>query len=281
MRYFSIVFVIASFGVAEETLRAEYLPGIEWPESPVVSPAVNCGAPPSDAIVLFDGKNLSAWKNGEKWPVENGVTWPGEGDIQTKQKFGDCQVHLEWSIPANIKGSGQGRGNSGIYFMPHFDKELNLWVKYEFQILDSYQSKTYPDGQAGAVYKQLPPLANAMRPPGEWNTFDIAWTAPRFHEDGSLKSPAYVTLIHNGVVVQANYALQGYTTWHEPTRYIKHAEKLPIGLQNHGSKVLYRNIWVRELKTPVGKQVEEPKYRNGGKKWPASEADRNGKPRKK
>jgi len=260
---------------------AEYLPGLEWPEPPVITPGENCAAPPSDAIVLFDGKDLSAWNNGDKWPVENGTTWPGEGDIQTKQKFGDCQLHVEWMMPKSIKGGGQGRGNSGVYFMPHYDQELKFWAKYEIQILESYHSKTYSDGQAGAVYKQSPPLANAMRPPGEWNTYDIAWTAPRFHDDGTIKSPAYVTLIHNGAVVQANYAVQGYTTWFEPTRYIKHAEKLPIGLQDHGNKVLYRNIWVRELNTPVSKKVAEPMYRSGGKKWPASEADRDGKPRKK
>ena len=270
------------FGIFSAALRAhgEYLPGLKWQEPPVVTPAGTAAAPqppPSDAIVLFDGTDLSAWDNKSEWPVENGVTYPGKDDIQTKQKFGDCQLHLEWMMPKKIKGRGQGRGNSGVYFMPHYDAEKDIWVKYEIQILDSYRNKTYFDGQAAAVYKQSPPMVNAMRPPGEWNTYDIAFTAPRFNEDGTLKSPAYVTVLHNGVVVQANFALQGYTSWYVPSRYVKHAERLPIGLQHHNNKVLYRNIWVRDLHQQTGKQIAEPMYRRGGKTWKATEGDHRGK----
>jgi hypothetical protein len=240
----------------------EYLPGIDWPEPPVVTPGKTAADPPSDAIVLFDGQNLSAWEGAEKWRVENGTAIVGTGMIKTKQQFGDCQLHIEWSVPVS-EAEGQDRGNSGIYFMD----------AYELQVLDSYKNKTYPDGQAGAIYKQSPPMVNAMRPPGEWNVYDIAWTAPRFKEDGSLESPARITVFHNGVLIQNNFELAGNTFWHEPASYTKHEAKLPISLQDHGNPVRYRNIWVREIAPIKGTQAKEPSYIDHatGEKWNAGE----------
>ncbi|MDZ4658587.1 MAG: DUF1080 domain-containing protein [Bythopirellula sp.] len=239
----------------------EYLPGIAWPEPPVVTPGSgNC--PPSDAIILFDGKDLSAWEGAEKWHVENGNAVVGGGNIKTKQSFGDCQLHIEWSSPQS-DASGQGRSNSGIFLME----------TYELQVLDSYQAKTYPDGQAGAIYKQTPPMVNAMRPPGEWNVYDIAWTAPRFKDDGSLESPARITVFQNGVLIQNNFELQGGTYWHEPASYKQHAAQMPISLQDHGNPVRYRNIWVREVAPIQGTQAKTPSYvdHSTGKTWNAGE----------
>lgn len=243
----------------------EFLPGIEWPEPPIVTPGLGNSCPPSDAIILFDGKDLSAWENGENWKVENCVATVGSGEIRTKQSFGDCQLHIEWSAPVPATGESQGRGNSGIYFMG----------LYEVQVLDSYENKTYPDGQAGAVYKQMPPYVNAMRPPGEWNYYDIAFTAPRFKEDGSLESPAAVTVFHNGVLVQNHFEPTGGTTWYHRARYEPHEAKLPLMLQDHGNPVHFRNIWLREIKPIVGTQVAEPKYHNHatGQEWLETEGD--------
>jgi hypothetical protein len=248
----------------------EYLPGIDWPEPPIITPGRENVGPPSDAIVLFDGKDLSAWENGESWKVEKGVATVSRKAIRTKQSFGDCQLHLEWSAPVPARGKSQGRGNSGIYFMG----------LYEVQILDSYQNKTYFDGQAGAIYKQTPPMVNAMRPPGEWNLYDIVFTAPRFGEDGSLQSPAYLTLIHNGVLLHNHFELTGSTEWNRAASYEPHAAKLPIMLQDHGNPVRFRNIWLRELKPIVGTQAREPRYHSHAtdKEWLASEADHNGNP---
>ena len=243
--------------------EVEYLPGIDWPEPSVVNPGKTAADPPSDAIVLFDGKDLSAWEGAEKWRVENGVAIVGGGSIKTKQSFGDCQLHVEWSAPVS-QVEGQGRGNSGIYLMD----------TYELQVLDSYQNKTYPDGQAGSIYKQSPPLVNAMRPPGEWNVYDIAWTAPRFTDTGTLVSPARITVFHNGVLVQNNFELVGSTYWHQPAGYEHHEAKLPILLQDHGDPVRYRNIWVREAAPLERKQAQEPSYIDHatGKKWNIGEA---------
>ncbi|MEO1059751.1 MAG: DUF1080 domain-containing protein, partial [Actinomycetota bacterium] len=190
-----------------------------------VQPGATDDAPPSDAVVLFDGTDLSAWQNGDAWSVEDGAMVAGKGYVQTKQHFGDCQLHLEWSAPTPAKGSGQGRGNSGVFLMG----------KYEVQVLDSYDNKTYPEGQAAAVYKQSPPMVNAMRPPGEWNTYDIVWTQPRFHDDGTLKSPACVTVIHNGVLLQNHFEVKGTTWWHQPPTYQSHSGGLRISLQDHGN----------------------------------------------
>lgn len=218
----------------------EYKSGIEWPEPPVVTPGEG-NLPPSDAIVLFDGTDMSAFNNGEKWKIENGYAQVQGASIQSKQAFGDCQLHLEFASPEEVKGKGQGRGNSGVYLMG----------KYEVQILDSFENKTYFDGQCGAVYKQQPPTVNACRPPGEWQTYDIIFKAPRFAEDGGLTSPAYITVLHNGIVIHNNFELQGGTFWEKPASYSQHAEKLPFTIQNHGNPVRFRNIWVRENISPL------------------------------
>jgi hypothetical protein len=225
----------------------EYLPGIEWPKPPIITPGKNPGDPPSDAVILFDGKDLSAWKNGEKWKVEGGVATitPGAGYIETKQHFGDCQLHIEWSAPVPAVGTSQGRGNSGCFFGP-----------YELQVLDSYDNETYYDGQASAIYKQQPPMVNVMRKPGEWNVYDVLWTAPRF-KDGKLTSPAYITVLHNGVATQNHFALLGDTPFNRPPQYNDLGD-LPIQLQDHGNPVRFRNIWIRPLKAIEGKRVSEP-----------------------
>lgn len=202
------------------------------------------GGPPADAIVLFNGKDLSQWQSarggGEaKWLVKDGAmeVVRGTGDIQTKQEFGDVQLHVEWATPAEVKGEGQGRGNSGVF----------LQSRYEIQVLDSFNNKTYFHGQAGSVYKQHVPLVNASRGPGQWQTYDIIYHAPQFDESGKVLKKATVTVLHNGVLVQDHVEIMGTTT-HEPVQptYTKHG-KAPIRLQDHGNPVRYRNIWVRQL----------------------------------
>ncbi len=230
----------------------EYLNGIEWEEPAIVTPGANSSAP-SDAVVLFDGKDFSEWDGADNWKIEDGAMIAGKGNPRTKKGFGDCQLHIEWSAPVPPTGSGQGRGNSGVFLMD----------TYEIQVLDSYDNKTYFDGQAGAIYKQTPPQVNAMRPPGEWNTYDIIWTAPRFNKDGSLKSPAYITAIHNGVLILNHFELKGDTPYHRPPQYKKHADRLPIRLQDHGNPTRFRNIWVREIGAAKGKQVRDPFLRDG------------------
>jgi hypothetical protein len=229
----------------------EYLNGIKWEEPAVVKPGDSNGAP-SDAVVLFSGKGLEAWENADNWKVVDGAMVSGRGDVRTKESFGDCQLHIEWSAPVPAKGSGQGRGNSGVFLMN----------TYEIQVLDSYDNKTYSDGQAGAIYKQTPPQVNAMRPPGQWNVYDIIWTAPRFNEDGTLKSPAYITAIHNGVLILNHFKLKGDTPYDRPAVYKKHADRLPIRLQDHGNPVRFRNVWVREIGKAKGEQVKEPFLRD-------------------
>jgi hypothetical protein len=206
------------------------------------------GGIPSDAIVLFSGKNLDAWESATTpgtpatWRVEEGacVIAPKSGDIRTKQAFGDIQLHLEWRTPAVVKGGGQARGNSGVYFMG----------LYELQVLDSYQNPTYVNGQAGSIYKQHAPLVNASRRPGEWQTYDVIWTGPRFAADGKLERPAYITVFQNGVLVQYHAPIAGPTTHRGTPPYVAHAAKLPLLLQDHGDPIGYRNIWVRELALP-------------------------------
>lgn len=236
----------------------EYLNGIKWEEPAVVAPGA-AGQPPSDAVVLFNGEDLSGWENAENWKIVDGAMVSGKGNVVSKASFGDCQLHIEWSAPTPAKGSSQGRGNSGVFLMNN----------YEIQILDSYENKTYFDGQAGAIYKQTPPQVNAMRPPGEWNVYDIIWTAPRFADDGSLKSPAYITALHNGVLILNHFELKGDTPFNRPPAYKKHADRLPIRLQDHGNPVRFRNIWVREIGAAQGEQVEPPFLRNNkGEKRP-------------
>ena len=259
MRYqFSLIVLLVLVSSAQRAMAEEYLTGIKWQQPPIVTPGAAPGAPPSDAIVLFNGRDLNNWENGERWPVADGVMSSGKGAITSKEKFGDCQLHIEWASPTEVKGSGQGRGNSGLFLMG----------KYEIQILDSYNNETYFDGQAGAIYKQTPPMANAMRPPGEWNTYDVFWTAPRFNEDGSLKSPAYVTLVHNGVLLLNHFELLGDTPFNRPPQYKAHPPEGPISLQDHGNPVRFRNIWVRPLVPPQGERVREPYLRDGDKETP-------------
>lgn len=215
-----------------------------WTPVPVVvSPGASPQSPPSDAIVLFDGKDLYGWTNKKmepaQWTVSDGMMTvaKGKGDIQTKQGFGSCQLHVEWRTPAEVSGSGQNRGNSGIFLMG----------RYEVQVLDNYNNRTYSNGQAGSIYKQHIPLVNACKPPGEWQTYDIIFTAPKFGEDGSLVAAARVTVIQNGVLVQHNVELKGETVYIGQPKYTKHGEKEPLILQDHNCLVSYRNIWVREL----------------------------------
>jgi len=225
-----------------------------WQPVPqVVTPGATCTAPPSDAIVLFDGKNLGQWvstrdKSPAKWTVANGVMTVNKsaGNIETKKSFKDYQLHIEWKIPSDITGSGQARGNSGVFLASTGPGDDG----YELQVLDSYNNRTYVNGQAGSIYKQAIPLANPARKPGEWQTYDVVWTAPTFNDDGSLKTPAYVTVFFNGVLVQNHFQLQGQTLYIGKPFYKKY-DTAPIKLQAHGDKsqpISFRNIWVRELK---------------------------------
>jgi hypothetical protein len=227
------------------------------PQPPVVAPATassqdQAGQPPSDAVVLFDGKGLSQWSSMDgsptKWIARDGYMEcvRGSGYVRTRQSFGDCQLHVEWAAPVPAQGQGQGRGNSGVF--------LGL-DRYEIQVLDSYGNKTYADGGAGAIYGQYPPLANVCRPPGQWQTYDIIYTAPRFDAGGKLVSPVHLTVFQNGVLIQNNVELTGPTSWLERAPYSAHPEKQPISLQDHGNPVRFRNIWVRELDKPGNKEL--------------------------
>ena len=226
-----------------------YLSGIVWPEPPIVTPG-DRGGSPSDAVVLFDGKNLDAWKNGDKCTVDADGGFTVKAAIQTKQDFGDCQLHLEFASPNPPKGKDQGRGNNGVGLMG---------AHYEIQILDSYENKTYFEGQCASVYNQRPPMVNASRKPGEWQTYDIIFTAPRFDEEGKLAKPAYVTVLHNGVVVQNHTEILGDTPYDRVPKYTKHADKLPLVLMYHGDPVRFRNIWIREFRELEGKIREKKK----------------------
>jgi Domain of Unknown Function (DUF1080) len=240
------------------TLADEYLSGIKWETPAVIQPGATPLNPPSDALILFDGKDLSGWKNSEKWTVEDGAMVSGRGDVVSREEFGDCQLHIEWASPSVVTGSGQGRGNSGIFFMN----------QYELQVLDSFENVTYADGQAGAIYKQTPPMVNATKAPGQWNIYDAIFTAPRFNEDGSLKSPAYITAFHNGAVILNHFELLGDTPFHRAPEYKKHPEVGPIRLQDHGNPVRFRNIWVRHLTPIKGEKVREPFLRRDDKEIP-------------
>ena len=231
------------------------LPGQPWhvhdsgrPHPKVVTPGTAPGAPPSDATVLFDGKDLSQWaQNGQgadrgkavapKWKVENGYfeIAPGTGDMFTREKFGGCQLHIEWAAPAVVRGSSQDRGNSGIYFM----------YRYEVQVLDAWDNPTYADGQAGAIYGQWPPLANPARKPGEWNVYDIVFEAPRF-EGGKLARPACQTVFYNGVLVHNRKEVLGPSTYRDLPKYSPHGAEEPLDLQDHGHLVRFRNVWIRK-----------------------------------
>ncbi len=193
--------------------------------------------------MLFDGKDLSQWTSEDaqpaKWKVADGYmeVVPHSGLIHTRQPFGDCQLHVEFAEPSPPVGEDQERGNSGVFLMG----------LYEIQVLDSYHSKTYADGQASAVYGQFPPLVNASRPPGQWQTYDVIFHGPRFDQDGKVLRPARMTVLHNGVLVQDNVELSGPTGHHQRPPYKPTPDKLPLGLQDHGNPVRFRNIWIREL----------------------------------
>jgi hypothetical protein len=211
------------------------------------------GQPPSDATVLFDGKDTSAWSamdgSPTKWIVHDGALEcvPGSGYIRSQQAFGDCQLHVEWAAPNPPHNESQGRGNSGVFFG---------FGRYEIQVLDSYQSKTYADGAAASIYGQYPPLVNASLPPGQWQTYDVVWTAPRFDADGKLCTKARLTVFHNGVLVHNNVELTGPTGWVGRVPYQAHPARSPIAFQDHGNPVRYRNVWVRELGQPRHKEFK-------------------------
>jgi hypothetical protein len=226
------------------------------PQPPVVTPATPStqqepGKAPSDAVVLFDGKDLAQWVSMDgtptRWITRDGYMEcvKGSGYVRTLQCFGDCQLHIEWAAPVPPAGQGQGRGNSGLFF--GLDR-------YEVQVLDSHGNTTYADGSAGSVYGQYPPLVNATRPAGEWQIYDVVYTAPKFDAEGKLLSPARLTVFHNGVLIQNNVTLTGPTSWLERAPYQAHPEKQPISLQDHGNPVRFRNIWVRELGKPGRKE---------------------------
>jgi hypothetical protein len=225
----------------------------QWEPVPrIVTPGKQDAAPPSDAIVLFDGRNLDAWETAKdhapaRWKVHDNVVTVDKaaGNIQTKQKFKNYQLHLEWQVPKDITGAGQARGNSGLFLASTGPADEG----YEIQILDSWNNPTYVNGQAASVYKQAPPLANAMRPPGTWQTYDVIWTAPTFAANGSLKSPGYVTVFHNGVLVQNHTQLAGETVYIGKPTY-QPFDGAAIKLQAHGDPsppISFRNIWVRPL----------------------------------
>ncbi len=223
------------------------------PVPAVVTPGATNNNAPSDAIILFDGKNLNEWvsvkDNGPaKWIVNNGVFTVDKstGNIETKRKFNNYQLHIEWQIPSNINLTGQSRGNSGLFLASTGAGDLG----YELQILDSYNNETYTNGQAGSIYKQIAPMVNANRKPGEWQSYDVIWTAPVFNQDGSLKSPARVSVLFNGVLIQNNFELKGPTQYIGQASYAKAHGASPIKLQSHGDKsepISFRNIWIREL----------------------------------
>ena len=216
----------------------------------VVTPGAAVGAPPSDAVVLFDGSEKSFKENwsdtnggASKWKIVDGAmeSVRGAGYIQSKAKFGSCQLHIEWASPAQVKGNGQGRGNSGVFLMG----------TYEVQVLDSFKNQTYADGQAGALYGRSKPLVNASRGPGEWQSYDIIFHRPLFDKDGKVTRRATFTVLHNGILIQDHTVLSGGTGWqgpHAASEYKAHADKLPISMQDHGNPVRFRNVWVRELK---------------------------------
>jgi hypothetical protein len=256
MRHASLLLVCAlamsieSLGTASAAAQspADFpIHSLTRPQPPVVDPGPYAGLqkPPSDAVVLFDGHSLSAWQSADssghpaRWKVTDGYmeVVAGTGNIATTRGFGDVQLHIEWMTPTPPHGEGQERGNSGVFLMGI----------YEVQVLDSYRNTTYPDGQAGALYGQYPPLVNASRPPGEWQTYDIVFHRPRFDASGNVRHPARMTIIYNGVLVQDDVALTGPTAHKARPPYARHADRLPLILQDHGDPVRFRNVWLREL----------------------------------
>ncbi|MEO6135354.1 MAG: DUF1080 domain-containing protein [Ginsengibacter sp.] len=252
LTFFCLLFIMSS-NYAQENMKPE---DTEYytPVPKIITSGKTYGLPPSDAIILFDGKSLSKWVSANDyskpadWKVENGIVTVNKqfGSIQTAESFLDYQLHIEWRIPSDIQGKGQGRGNSGLFLGSAGKGDDG----YELQILDSYNNTTYVNGQAGSVYKQYAPLVNANRPPGVWQTYDVIWTAPRFNDDGSLKSAARVTAVFNGVLIQNNVELKGPTKYiGKPSWAVAHGPS-PIKLQAHGDDskpISFRNIWLRKL----------------------------------
>ncbi|WP_158792605.1 DUF1080 domain-containing protein [Granulicella sp. L60] len=252
---FAILIGVASTLSAQQAAKPKPEETEVWePVPPIVTPGASYGVPSSDAIVLFDGKGLDQWvtvkdKSPAQWTVADGMMTVNKaanaGSIETKRMFKNYQLHVEWRIPENITGSGQARGNSGVFLASTGLGDAG----YELQVLDSYNNKTYVNGQVGAIYKQGIPLANPARKPGEWQSYDVVWTAPTFNDDGSLKSPAYVTALLNGVLVQNHFELKGETLYIGKPFY-KKFDGAPIKLQAHGDHsepISFRNIWVREI----------------------------------
>lgn len=248
----AIRMAIAALGTAASA-SAQVTPTFQWPQHSMERPAPRkvtpgafvSAAPPSDAIVLFDGTSLDAWRSADdptrpaRWLLRDGYmeVAAGTGAIATRQNFGDVQLHIEWMAPNPPKGTGQDRGNSGVFFMG----------SYEVQVLDSYENATYPDGQAASLYGQFPPLVNASRPAGEWQAYDIVFHRPHFDASGRVARPARLTVLHNGILVHEDMALVGPTSNGERAPYAPHADALPISLQDHSHPVRFRNIWVRKL----------------------------------
>jgi len=252
-RYLGLAALMAATVFAQQSTAPKPEDTEVWQPVPKkVTPGAACNAAPSDAIVLFDGKSLDQWvanrdKSPAKWVVADGVLTVNKkaGNIETKRTFKDYQLHIEWKVPENITGSGQARGNSGVFLASTGPGDDG----YELQVLDSYDNKTYVNGMAGSMYKQAIPLANPSRKPGEWQTYDVVWTAPTFNTDGSVKTPAYVTVLFNGVLVEDHYQLKGETRYIGKPFY-KAYDRAPIKLQAHGDKsepISFRNIWVRDL----------------------------------
>ena len=232
-----IIFLISVYCYSQEPEETE-----DWSVKPEVVIPAKKFSPPSDAIVLFDGSDFSKWSGrdgGVQWKIKGKAmeVGKGTGNIQTVQPFRDVQIHIEWRTPKKIESEGQGRGNSGVYLMG----------LYEIQVLDSWENETYYNGQAGSIYKQYSPLVNACRRPGKWQTYDIIFQAPEFNEDKTLKDPGYITVIHNGLLIQNHVELKGPTVYQGYPEYLYHESKLPLLLQDHGNPVEYRNIWIREL----------------------------------
>ena len=238
----------ADLAAAQSQSSADFpIHSMTRPQPPVVDPGPpgTMRPPPSDAIVLFGGQSLSAWRSADasgqpaQWKLDDDYmeVVAGTGNITSVREFGDVQLHIEWMAPLPVKGEGQGRGNSGVFLMGI----------YEIQVLDSYHNPTYPDGQAGAIYGQYPPLVNASRPPGEWQTYHIIFHRPHFDASGNVVSKARMTILHNGILVQDSAVLTGPTAHKARPPYARHADRLPLILQDHGDPVRYRNIWVREL----------------------------------
>ena len=249
----SVCAVLAASAIAQDTPKPKAEDTEVWtPVPPIVTPGATDSAPPSDAIILFDGSNENEWVSAQdhtpaQWIVGDGVLLvaKGTGNIETKRSFKNYQLHVEWKIPTNITGSGQARGNSGVFLASTGPGDDG----YEMQVLDSYNNTTYVNGQAASIYKQSPPLVNSARKPGEWQSYDIIWTAPTFNADGSVKTPAFVTAFDNGVLVQNHFQLTGQTLYVGKPFY-KAYDRAPIKLQAHGDKsepLSFRNIWVRAL----------------------------------